>query len=137
MAESLPPTDINELTEKVIGACYAVYNVLGFGFLESVCQEALAIELAKLSVACQCKLQIQVQYQGHIVGQFEADMLVDSRLILELKSVTVLAPAHEAQLVNYLVATGIDDGLLLNFGQQKMEVRRKFRVYRKQGIGQD
>ena len=91
----------------------------------------MGIELKQLGLVVQCKLPLQVKYLEHVVGAFEPDVLVNGRLILELKSVSGLAKAHEAQLVNYLVATGIDDGLLINFGLEKVEIRRKFRLYRK------
>lgn len=124
---------IDELIQRVIGAAFKVYNTLGFGFLESVYHHALAIELVALGLTFAIKAPVQVRYNGEIVGHFEPDVLVDGRLILELKSVTALAAIHEVQLVNYLNATGINDGLLLNFGHSKVDIKRKFRTYRRPG----
>jgi GxxExxY protein len=121
---------LDELAEKVIGAAYRVHNTLGFGFLESVYQKALAIELRKLGIPFQMKVPVPVHYEGESVGDFEADGLVDGRLMLELKSTQALVTANEVQLVNYLTATGIENGLLLNFGPQRVEIKRKFRTYR-------
>lgn len=121
---------IDELVQLVIGAAFKVYNTLGFGFLESVYEKALAIELRKLGIPFQRQTPVQVWYDGEIVGDFDADMLVDGRLMVELKSTRTLAVAHEVQLVNYLTATRIDDGLLLNFGPEKVEIKRKYRCYK-------
>lgn len=117
----------DQLTEKVIGAAYVVHNQLGFGFLESVYERALSIELSRLSIRYQTQAPVQVHYDGQVVGDFVCDVLVEEFLILELKSVMKLAVAHEVQLVNYLNATKIDVGLLINFGPRKVEVKRKFR----------
>jgi GxxExxY protein len=130
------PFPIDELVQRVIGAAFKVYNVLGFGFLESVYEKALCLELRKLGISFQRQAPVQVWYEGEIVGDFNADLLIEGRLIVELKSVQMFAIGHEVQLVNYLTATRIDDGLLLNFGPQKVEVKRKFRVYRSRR-GQD
>lgn len=124
------------LTEQVIGAAFNVHNTLGFGFLESVYEKALSIELTKLGIVHSTQAPIQVTYEGQTIGDFITDMLVEDRLIVELKSVTQLATPHEVQLVNYLTATGVESGLLINFGPTKVEVRRKFRTYRPKG-GQD
>ncbi len=118
----------DNLTEKVIGAAYQVHNNLGFGFLESVYENALSIELNKLNIQFETQAPVKVFYNSQVVGDFVCDLLVEKRLILELKSVTQLATAHEVQLVNYLNATKIDIGLLVNFGPSKVDVRRKFRV---------
>lgn len=118
-----------QLTEKVIGAAFRVHNQLGFGFLESVYEKALAIELGKLGVEHQTQSPIKVYYEQQIVGEFLCDVLVEDRLVLELKSVTQLAVAHEVQLVNYLAATKTDIGLLINFGPSKVDIKRKYRVY--------
>ncbi len=122
--------DINALTEKVIGAAFRLHNTLGFGFLESVCENALALELKELDLPFQTQAPVQVSYRDHVVGNFVADMLVASNLILELKSVASLTTAHEVQLVNYLTATKMENGLLINFGPDKVEVKRKFKTLR-------
>ncbi len=117
-----------ELTGRVIGAAYAVYKVLGHGFLESVYENALLIELRNRGVFVQIQQDIKVYYNGHVVGDFTADLFVENAVIVELKSVRALHETHEVQLVNYLKATGINVGLLINFGEQRVEVKRKVRV---------
>lgn len=116
-----------ELTEKIIGCAYRVYNNMGFGFLESVYEKCLMIELEKAGLKAESQIPITVFYDGEVVGEFVADILVENNIILELKSVKRVFKAHEVQLVNYLVATKKDIGLILNFGEQKVEVKRKVR----------
>lgn len=118
--------NINELTEKVIGCAYAVHNALGAGFLEKVYENALRLELAAAGLRVEQQCPIPVQYRGEVVGDFFADLMVEDRLIVELKAVQNIAKEHEVQLVNYLAATGMDDGLLINFGSS-VTVKRKFR----------
>ena len=115
------------LTENVIGAAFRVHNELGFGFLESVYEKALAIELENGGVRFQRQSPIQVFYFEQLVGDFVCDLFVEGRLLVELKSVAQLATVHEVQLVNYLAATKVDIGLLINFGPSKVEVKRKYR----------
>ena len=122
----------DQLTEKVIGAAFRVHNELGFGFLESVYEKALAIEFAKAAISFQRQSPIEVFYCDQLVGEFVCDIVVDRRLIVELKSVTQLAIAHEVQLVNYLTATKMDVGLLVNFGPSKVDVKRKYRTSKNQ-----
>ena len=117
-----------EITEKIIGCAYRVYNQMGFGFLESVYEKCMLIELCRAGLRAEPQKAIQVHYGGEIVGEFVADLFVEDSIIVELKSVRRLAEAHEVQLVNYLVATGKPVGLLLNFGESKVEVRRKLRT---------
>ncbi len=116
-----------ELTEKIIGCAYRVYNKMGFGFLESVYEKCLLIELKKEGLQAESQKAIIVKYENEIVGQFTADILVEDTIILELKSVKQIIQAHEVQLVNYLVTTGKEVGLILNFGERKVEVKRKIR----------
>ena len=116
-----------EITEKIIGCAYRVYNKMGFGFLESVYEKCFLIELRKAGLQAIAQQPITVRYDGEIVGEFVADIVVEDTIILELKSVRRLVKAHEMQLVNYLVATGKPVGLLLNFGEIKVEVKRKLR----------
>jgi len=116
------------VTEKIIGCAYRVYNRMGFGFLESVYEKCMLIELRKAGLKAEAQKSISVRYENEIVGDFIADILVEDAVIVELKSVRTVAKAHEAQLVNYLVATGKDVGLLLNFAEQKVEVKRKVRT---------
>lgn len=113
-----------ELTEKIIKAAYKVHNVLGFGFLEKVYQNALAIELKKIGLNITAEAPLSVYYEDEPVGQYVADIIVEDKVILELKAVKQLAEIHEVQLVNYLKATDIEVGLLINFGHS-VKVKRK------------
>jgi len=106
------------LTEKIIGAFYDVYNELGYGFLESVYEEALAIALPELGLRVQRQIPITVWFRGQSGGDFRADLLVDGTILVELKAARTLDKAHEAQLLHYLRATEIEVGLLLNFGEK-------------------
>src|SRR3989337_4405835 len=117
--------EFKELSEKVIGCAYQVFNKMGFGFLESVYEKCLLIELRKAGMDAESQKPITVYYDGEIVGEFVADIIVNDTIILELKSVRRVVKAHEVQLVNYLVATGKPIGLILNFGESKVEVKRK------------
>ena len=119
--------EYEKLTEKIIGGAYRVYNKLGFGFLESVYEKCLMIELRKAGIKAVSQAAIVVGYDDEVVGEFVADIVVEGTIIVELKSVRRIALSHEIQLVNYLVATGKDVGLLLNFGESKVEVKRKVR----------
>jgi GxxExxY protein len=112
------------VTEKVIGAFFKVYNRLGYGFAEKVHENSLAIELRKLGLQVEQQKSITVYYEEYNVGEYFADILVNGTVILELKAVRHLLDEHEAQLLNYLKATTIEMGLLLNFGP-KAEYRRK------------
>lgn len=116
------------LTEKIIGCCFKVYNKLGFGYLESVYEKSLLIELRKAGIKTESKKPIKVKYDDIIVGDFIADIIAENEVILELKSIRQLSKIHEMQLVNYLVSTGMDLGLLINFGEEKVEVKRKLRI---------
>ena len=105
-----------ELTQKIIGVFYEVYNELGHGFLESVYQKSLCLALNERGLTVHSPVDIPVWFRGHRVGDFEADVLVEKCLLLELKAVRTLDSSHQAQLLNYLRATDIEIGLLLNFG---------------------
>ena len=122
--------DIQELVNKVIDCAYRVGRGLYPGFLESVYRNALCIELKKAGIEYQCEYPLAVHYAGEIVGQFRADILVEGRLILELKACSSIQEAHQIQLVNYLMTTGIDDGLLINFGTKPVQITRKYRVFK-------
>ena len=119
-----------DITQRIIGCAMKVHQTLGSGFLESVYQNALAHELRKCGLRVECKKPLEVTYDGVVVGNFETDMLVQECVLIENKAVQALVAAHEVQLVNYLTATGIDIGLLLNFGAHKLEFKRKHRIYR-------
>lgn len=125
LPSSRKPMIEEKLTGKIIKIFYKVYNELGHGFLESVYQNAFIIELANSGIAAESEKRIVVYYSGKPVGVFEADLIVEGKIIIELKAKEVLHPAHEAQLVNYLRATDIEVGLLFNFGR-KPEFKRKF-----------
>ena len=125
------------LTERIIGCAMKVHSALGPGFLESVYQKALGHELCKAGLSVECEKPITVHYDGIVVGDFSSDMLVERRVMLELKANQVLVPANEVQLVNYLTATGIEIGLLLNFGADRLEFKRKTRTYRPKQPPQD
>jgi len=122
-------SEIDELTEKVIGCSYRVHNELGGGFLEKVYENALRIELIEAGLTVGQQHPIPVMYHGEMVGDFYADLMIEDKLIVELKAVQTMAKEHEVQLVNYLTATGIDNGLLINFGSS-VAIKRKFREYK-------
>ncbi|HXV99997.1 MAG TPA: GxxExxY protein [Anaerolineae bacterium] len=113
-----------DLTRQIIGAFFKVYNTLGYGFSEKVYQNSLILELAKLGFQINSPQPIKVYYEGIEVGEYFADIVVNEAVMLELKAVYQLLPEHEAQLLNYLKATTIEVGLLLNFGP-KAETKRK------------
>ena len=124
--------DIEKLCYDVIGAAMRVHSYFGDGYLEEVYKNALLVELKKLGFEVQSEVAIPVDYHGIRVGDYRADIIVESRLILELKAVTALNKRHEAQVVNYLTATGINDGLLLNFGTPSLQYKHKYRLRSKQ-----
>ncbi len=107
-----------ETTGEVIGAAYDVYNKLGYGFLEKVYENALVVALAKRGVRTQTQTPIKVHYEGQVVGEYVADLIVDGKVIVEVKAVKALDSPAEAQLLNYLRATGLKVGLLINFGPE-------------------
>ncbi|MGH8047414.1 MAG: GxxExxY protein [Chthoniobacterales bacterium] len=118
-----------DLAGEVIGAAMKVHRVLGHGFLEAVYLNALAHELLTCGHAIRTQVPLEVRYDDVVVGNYVADLMIGDALIIEIKAVQALAKAHEAQLVNYLTATRIDVGLLLNFGAASLEFRRKARIY--------
>jgi len=124
----------DDLTGRVIGLAMKVHRTLGPGFLESVYQKALLYELAKAGLKVESDQLIQVRYEGVIVGDFKADLIVNDELIVELKAVSGLIVEHEVQLVNYLAATGKDNGLLINFGGRSLEFKKKFRTTKVENI---
>ncbi|MCL0070079.1 GxxExxY protein [Dehalococcoidia bacterium] len=119
--------EYEEVTERIIGCAYRVYNKMGFGFLESVYEKCLLIEMQKTGLKTESQKPITVFYENEIVGEFVADIIVNNAIIVELKSVKQIVKAHEVQLVNYLVATGKPVGLIINFGERKVEIKRKLR----------
>lgn len=124
MAGGFVSTDNDALTEKIIGAAYSVANILGFGFLEKVYENALAVELKALGMKVEQQKPVSVFYKGVNVGDYIADLLVEDSVIIELKSVKNLSDIHKSQLLNYLVATNKSVGLLINFGSPRIEIKR-------------
>ncbi len=120
-----------ELTGKIRKAFYTVYNILGYGFLEKVYENALLIELRKQGVNCKSQCPIKVYYDGEKVGDYYADIIVEENVILELKAAEAIVEEHEFQLINYLKATEIEIGLLLNFGKTPQFKRKIFTNDRK------
>jgi GxxExxY protein len=116
-----------EITEQVLSACFDVINELGAGFLESVYEKALLVALREKVLAAQAQVPLKVMFRGQNVGDFVADVIVEEKVLLELKAIKGLTAEHQAQTINYLKATGIDLGLLINFGNSKLEFRRLYR----------
>jgi GxxExxY protein len=122
----------DDLTRIIIGCAYKVHNALGTGFVEKVYENSLRVELSKNGFSIKQQQALQVWYEGHEVGEFFPDLWVNDRIIVEVKAVLTLAKEHEVQLVNYLTATGVNNGLLINFGPS-VQVKRKFREYKPKG----
>lgn len=124
--------EYSELTEKIIKCAYIVYNKMGFGFLESVYEKCMLIELSNAGLVAESQKPVTVYYDEIKVGEFVSDIIVNESIIVELKSVRQLIKVHEVQLVNYLVATGKPLGLLINFGERRVEVKRKVKELQEQ-----
>ena len=127
--------DVNDLTYAVIGFAYKIHNTLGAGFIESVYENSLKVELRKIGIEIAHKEELDVFYEGQLVGHFIPDIWIRDTLIVEVKAVQTLCKAHEVQLVNYLTATKTDTGLLLNFGPS-VQVKRKYREFKPKQVGQ-
>jgi len=117
--------EYKELTEKIIGCAYAVYNKMGYGFLENVYERCMLIELREQGIKAESQKSIAVYYNDELVGEFVPDLIVDDKIIVELKSVAKIVKAHEMQLVNYLSGTKMPVGLIINFSESRVEVKRK------------
>lgn len=115
---------LQSVTQQLIGAAFEVHNVLGYGFLERVYQKALQVELTSRGVKVELEPQIKVQFKGVIVGDYAADLLVESKIIVELKTDAEYQSLHEAQVLNELRGTGIKLGYLINFGRERVEYKR-------------
>ncbi|MEO5693756.1 MAG: GxxExxY protein [Usitatibacter sp.] len=131
MAADQPPItadetrqELDRLTRQVIGAAQRVSSVLGEGFLEKIYENALLLELKKRGVRAEQQCPVHVRYEGEIIGDYMTDLLVEGRVVVELKTVTFLDRIHRSQCVNYLRATGLPVCLLMNFGCRRLEVRR-------------
>lgn len=114
----------SEITGVVIGCAFEVISELGAGFLESVYEKALLLALRQKGLSAKSQQPITVMFRGERVGEFFTDLLVEGKVVVELKAVKVIAPEHQAQIINYLKATGIEVGLLINFGNPKLEYKR-------------
>ena len=125
--------NVNNLTHRIIGFAFKIHNTLGAGFIESVYENALKIELNKIGISALQQQELDVFYEGQVVGHFKPDLWIPKILIIEVKALHALSKAHEVQLVNYLTATHIDDGLLINFGPS-VEVKRKFRAFKPKSL---
>lgn len=123
-----------DLTQKIIGVFYEVYNELGQGFLESVYEAAMVKALRDVGLRAERQWPIEVRFRGEVVGEFRADVLIEGRVIVEIKAARALESAHEAQLLNYLRATSIEVGLLTNFGPKPEFRRFAFANNRKLGL---
>jgi len=119
----------NEITEKIIGAAYQVANTLGCGFLEKVYENALFIEIRKTGLTAVKQHALQVFYNGEVVGDYFADLFVENEIIVELKTVGLITEIHQAQLMNYLIASNKRCGLIINFGKQRIEIKRMVNGY--------
>ncbi|MFN2349317.1 MAG: GxxExxY protein [Thioalkalivibrio sp.] len=115
------------LTRSIIASAYQVHNELGFGFLEKVYERALLVELCARGISAEAQVITDVWYRDHVVGTYCIDLLVEKKVVCELKAVESLSRQHQVQLVNYLAATRMDLGLLINFGRS-VDVRRKYRL---------
>ena len=120
--------EYEKITEKIIGCAFTVFNQMGSGYLESVYERCMLIELKRAGLYAKSQHPIKVLYENQIVGEFISDLIVEESIIVELKAISQLTKIHEAQLVNYLVSTGKDIGLLINFGPEKVQIKRKFRL---------
>ncbi len=120
--------DIEDLIARIVQCAYDVRLELTSGFLESVYKNALIHEIKSQGLDVEAEVPIKVYFKGVIVGEFRADLIVEGQVIIELKAIESLNVFHEVQLVNYLTATGIDNGLLINFGSNKIQIKRKYRL---------
>ncbi|MGD8353146.1 MAG: GxxExxY protein [Pseudomonadota bacterium] len=121
MASSM---ELGDLTSRILRVCFDVSNELGRGYLESVYEKSLIFALREEGLECESQTPIQVRFRGQIVGEFLADIVIEKNVLLELKAVKNIAPEHIAQVLNYLKASGIPVGMLVNFGNTKLEYRR-------------
>jgi GxxExxY protein len=116
-----------EINELIIGSSYRIYNKMGFGFPESVYRNCLLLELQKMDLQAEAQYPINTYYEGQLVGKFIADILVENKIIVQIKSVNRIIPVNEQQLVSYLAATQVETGLIINFGENKIDIIHKHR----------
>lgn len=120
----MPPQEVSEITENIIGCAYKVSNTLGIGFVEKVYENALVVLTRQSGLTVEQQYPIKVMFEDIVVGEFFADLFVERRVLVELKAVSMLMQEHTAQALNYLRATGADVCLLINFGRSKIEIKR-------------
>lgn len=126
--------DIEALIGKILDLANVVREQLAPGYYEDLYEKALMIELENAEIKAKSQYPITVYYNQKPIGEYKADIFVEDKVLIELKAVSNITPTHEAQLVNYLTATGIDNGLLINFGnEEKIQIKRKYRIYRPKG----
>ena len=121
--------DIESLIKEILDCAFQVRKCLCQGFEEKIYKNAMFLEMKERGLDVKTEVQYDVHYKGHIIGQYRADMVVNDAVVVELKAINALCKANEVQLVNYLNASMIDDGLLINFGGEKLECKRKYRQY--------
>jgi GxxExxY protein len=119
-----------ELVDTIVQCAKRVRSVLTPGFEEKIYHNAMMIELRECGLEAESEVPIQVRYKSQLIGEYRADIIINRAVIVELKAVNAILPIHEVQLVNYLTATGIDDGILINFGSERIEIRHRTRLYR-------
>lgn len=124
----------SDVTDRIIRVFYDVYNVLGYGFLEKVYERAMVMRLERAGLSVQPQKEIDVYFDSELIGHYVADLVVNDVVLVELKAADRVAPEHEAQLLNYLRATNIEVGLLLNFGNEPKVMRRAFDNHRKHSL---
>jgi GxxExxY protein len=129
--EKLKKVDTEELIKTIVNCAYNVRSQLPSGFVENIYKNAMFIEMKDNGINIETEVPLQVFYKDVVVGEFRADMIAEKKVIIELKAVSALCTAHEVQLVNYLTALKIDNGLLINFGADRIEIKRKYRQYKK------
>lgn len=129
----LTEAEKDAIFQRVLGCAFTVHNALGKWYMERVYQNALMIELAKQGLTAEAEVPLNVYYDGALVGDFRADIVVARCFILELKAVKALQPIHHAQLLSYMQAASVDDGILLNFGSERLEYKRKFLEFHPRG----
>ena len=123
-------SEADELVRAVVGAAMKVHRHFGPGFAEVVYQNAMLLEFRRAKISALCQHPLKVSYNGVVVGEFVADLMIEDRLVVELKSARIIDSSHEAQLVNYLHATGLEVGLLPNFGSASLQFTTKTREFR-------
>ena len=123
--------ETKELIEAIVDCAKRVRAELTPGFEEKIYKNAMFIELCDRGLMVETEVPFSVFYKNHVIGSYKADIIVERRIILELKAVNALLPINEVQLVNYLTATGIDDGILINFGSERIEIRHRTRLYKR------